>query len=566
MRKKEPLGSPWRTKEESSLFLQFVLALVGLFERPLAAARVEPAQFRELLRTRLVLDLRPADASGNAYGIVGTVLTILLGWLGGMGTGLIGLLSGNAELWVVVSQSALFLLLLFALLQSLVAMLMDPTDVRVLGRHPVQDRTLFAVRLAQLFAYLFVLGASFLAGNVLLAVWRLPVAGVLLVYPLLTLLGVCTALGMVALVVAAVLKLAGPERFQRVSLWIQVGAAAALAGGLQVLPRMLPRDFWRQLWESPSAWKTLWPPVAYGKTFEFVLGHGEFPPLALGVTLLVPVLALAVTLALASRHFIAGVQGALEGSGKPRPRWPGGLLSRLARGLVRGREQLAGLEFARALSLREGHVLRGALPQFFSMQAMTFGVCLGPRNGMGSGFLACMSAGMLAFVVPTVLELCQGTATPGARWLFLAAPLEDEAEVMRGGLKGLLLVWYGVGMAVLGLAMIAILGPAELAAIVLALELSIVMTLFYARLYGLGIPFRREIRQANMANVGLVMTMFFGLGVLGGIHWLLTRHPWSAGGGIALTAGLIALQWRGLDRMAVGRGCELAAGAKLEKG
>ena len=151
MRKKEPLGSPWRTKEESSLFLGTVLRLVGGFEGPLRAAGVDWPIFSELLRTRIVMDLRPAEASGSGMAVVGTVLSVLMAWALGLMTGLVSLL-GASSTWVVASTSALYFVLAMILLQSLAGMLMDPVDVRVLARHPVPDRTLFAVRLVQVFA------------------------------------------------------------------------------------------------------------------------------------------------------------------------------------------------------------------------------------------------------------------------------------------------------------------------------------------------------------------------------------------------------------------------------
>ena len=50
------------------------------------------------------------------------------------------------------------------------------------------DRTVFAVRLSEVFAYLLIFVASFTGGNVLLALFAKPPLAVLFVYPVLSLL------------------------------------------------------------------------------------------------------------------------------------------------------------------------------------------------------------------------------------------------------------------------------------------------------------------------------------------------------------------------------------------
>lgn len=549
-KKKEPLGSPWRTREDSSLFLATMLRLVAPLERPLRAAGVDYALFRELLRTRIVLDLRPAEASGNAFGVVGSVLAVLMSWALGLLVGLISL-SGNTQAWVVTSLSALLFILVLILLQSLAGMLMDPVDVRVLARHPVPDRTLFAVRLVQVFAYLAVQSAGFLAGNLMVAWIKNPVVPVLLVYPLLVLATTLTALGGIALLVAGLLRLVGPGHFQRVVLWMQVFVGGAAAASAQILPRLIGMERLRAMWETGSPWKFLWPPFAYAEVFASASGEGRAGALALAVTVLVPLAALLLTLRLASRHYVAGLEGADAAAVGPA-RWSRGLLARLAPQLTRGREQRIGFEFACALGRREGHLLKGILPQMLSMQAMALAMMLRERDGLEPNFFVCFSAGMLVFTLPNLLELAQGTSQPEARWLFTANPLADEDELMRGALKGLLVSWVGVGMVVAGGLQLALLGMEALLEVLLAFELAAVMGLVYARLWSFGVPFRRAIRGNQFANMGLMMTLMLAFLLLGGAHFGLSYWRPLEIAALVTLPFLLAWQWGVLDRKEIG--------------
>ncbi|MEQ1893980.1 MAG: hypothetical protein ABL998_15675 [Planctomycetota bacterium] len=562
MRKKEPLGSPWRTREDSSLFLATMLRLVAPLERPLGAAGVDYALFRELLRTRIVLDLRPAEASGNAFGVVGSVLAVLMSWALGLLVGLISL-SGNTQAWVVTSLSALLFILVLILLQSLAGMLMDPVDVRVLARHPVPDRTLFAVRLVQVFAYLALQSAGFLAGNLMVAWIKNPVVPVLLVYPLLVLATTLTALGGIALLVAGLLRLVGPGHFQRVVLWMQVFVGGAAAASAQILPRLIGMERLRAMWETDSPWKFLWPPFAYAEVFASASGEGRAGALALAVTVLVPLAALLLTLRLASRHYVAG----LEGGDAPKagaPIWTSDFFARLAPHVTRGREQRLGFEFACALGRREGHVLKGVLPQMLSMQAMVLAMMLRERDEDTSFFLS-FSAGMLVLSLPNLLELTQGTSQPEARWLFQASPLEDEDELMRGALKGLLVSWWGLAMLVAGGVQLALLGFAAWLEALLAFELAAVLGLFYARIWAFGVPFRRAVRANQFANMGLMMSMMLALLLLGATHFGLSYwRPVEIAALVALPF-VLAWQWGALDRKQIGKGDRLSTYLAVER-
>lgn len=534
---------PWHTPEERTLFLRFVLWSVARLRAPIAAFGIDYPLFRELLRVRIVLGVRPKDAKTSAWGVAGSALAILMIWFAGLGTGVLALVQPDPVVWVAASQSLLMVLLALLLFQVLAGILVDPTDIGVVAAHPIRDRTVFAVRLAEVALYVLVVVASFSAGSMMLAVFRQPPLAVLFVYPLLSLLAGATTLGLVALLFALCLRIVGPTHFQRVTLWAQILGGVVIFAGLQ-LPRFF-RDEQIELWVEDIRWLRLaWPPFQYAEVFAFASGRGA----ELGAVLaavLVPLLALWATSALASRYFVAGLQGTLSAP-RPRPAWPQGFVTALGRRAAPGLER-CGFDLAAALSRREPSFLRGVLPQLVMFQVMSIGMGFGLRRDL-SLFIP-MSAGFLFMGLPNVLTLSQGTPTPEARNLFASAPLADAGPLLRGGVKALLLQWLALPALVLLCIQLAVAGPGALPRIVLAFALTGVAVLTMTASYKLFVPFTRPIRFGESKNLGLVVLSGMVMGVLVAVHAALSLHPLALAAGVLLAAVAIRDRWRRLGRL-----------------
>jgi len=540
---------PWRAPEESTAVLRvlsWLLANSGPFYRLFA---IEPVQFRELLRVRVLLAQRPVRGGANVWGVAGIAVAVLWCFAFGLMTGIVALVADDASVWIVASQTGLGLLLLMLLFQYLAAILVDPTDIHVVAAHPVDDRTLFAVRLAEMFGYLLAFVASFTLGNVVLAAFVQPLLGVLLVYPVLSVLCGLTALGSVALLFALCLRLVGAAYFQRVTLWVQILGGTLLFGGLQ-LSRVLRREQWGLWADEHRELLVLWPPFQYADLYARLTGHAEGTRVWSSVAaVLVPVLGLVGTLWLASRSFVAGLQGTL-GPATTKERWPLGTMERLGRRLGSGTQRI-GFDFAAALSRREPHYLRTVLPQLVIFQAMALGTAFGIDRD--TGFFIPFSAAFLVLALPNVFLQAEGTAEPDAREVFLRSPVASMDDLLRGGLKALLVQWIGGSALVLLAVQTLVAGPEALPRIVLALMLASAFTLFLARRYDLAVPFTRPVRIGvqGAANFGLVVLSGLVVAVECGLYWLLTLHQLATWGGIAVAVWAVRAGWKGLDRVVV---------------
>jgi hypothetical protein len=546
---RERSGSPWATREEGSLLLALVGFVAARFGPLLRLFGVDPRAFRELLHLRVVLALRPSREA-SAWGTAGLALALVMTWVAGLGTGLIALLNEDAALWVVISHSALGFLLALMLFQYAAGILVDPSDIAVVAPHPVGDRTVFAVRLAEVAAYLALFTLAFTGGNVLLAVFGQPPLAVLLFYPVLSVVCAASTLGLVALLFALVLCVVGPAHFQRVTLWVQILGGVALFGALQA-PRFVHPEQWGLWADELARWRAFWPPYGYAAWFELAsTGHSSAPLAALVAAVLLAPLALLVTFALAARAFLAGLQGPL-GAPRPRASWPEGRTARTARLLTRTPSERAGFEFAAALSRREPHFLRAVLPQLAMFQFMALAMGFG-RHREVAMFLP-LSPGLLFMLLPNVLVQAQSTPTPAAAGLFASAPLASRDEFLRGGVKALLWQWVGAPAVALFCVQLVLVGLEGLPRILLAFELAFAVTLFFAPRYALALPFTRPIRvgETGAQNFGLILVSGLAMAAVWLAHWLLTRHALVQAASSAALALLLVVLWRDLARVRV---------------
>jgi len=536
---------PWSTPEEGSLVVRVALGLVERARLPLALAGVDAAHLRELLRARLVLSLRPALDKANVFGSATMAVGLVMPALFGAGTGIVALVADDPGTWIVSSQTALALLLMLVLLQFLGNILVDPTDVAVLSAHPVPDRALFAARLCEMFFHLGLFATSFSVGNAAVASFGQPLVGTLLVLPLLSLLCGLTSLGAVALLFVLCLRLVGPVRFQRVTLWAQILSGVVLFGAMQ-LSRGVRREQWGLWLERYGSLVRLWPPRQYADLYAFLMNGGGARLSALAAVV-VPFVALVVTLWLASRTFIAGLQGTISTPGRPAG-WPHGPLVALGRRLVRPAERV-GFDYAAALSRREPAFLRTVLPQVMMFQAMAVGLWLRDED---LTMMVSMSLASLTFVLPNVLIQSQGTLDPQARSVFLNAPVESEAVLLRGAVKGLIVQWLGLPIVLIGSALILLLGPGVLPKILFGMGLSWCTALALARRFRIAVPFTQPVRHGKQqANFGLMMLSGMVLGVQAVVYALVTLHPIGTGVGLVGVLVAIPLLWKRLDRLEV---------------
>ncbi len=548
------LGDPWHPRSRSALLLPMVLGAVDRLERPLRALGVEPVAFRALLGLRVELDLRESSFVGAGAGAgkgpsfhVGLALITTGFWLAGMMPGVAAFFVEDSFLWLALVQGMLLGMLLMVLLAHFATLLVDGTDVGVVGPLPVPGRTLFAARLGHTFVYMALLAGVYAVWPTFLGCFRHPPLRVLLLVPLCTALTTLLALAAVGLLYAGALRAFGPRVFQRVVLWIQVVTATLAFGGFQLAGRLLPARALLEATGDRPAWLGLLPPFCFGSLFEVAGGRlDELRWAGALVALLLPVAALAVSVRLASAHFASALAGGGAARG-PRAVWGPPWLARLGPGRGASPEERAGYELGLALARREPMFVRAIYPQLFGFTAMGVAMTLmpGPAGEILADAGAAMALYLLAVVGPGMLEMSQMGSNPEARWVYHLVPHARRERVLAGCARALYLGTAVPAFLLTTLLFTCLRGPTFLGDAAFAGAAAGAIVLRAGRAMSLSLPFLGPFvpGHLNTRNLPVVFGLLGALAAVVVVHVLLRLlHPVGP-----LLAAPLALAWLALE-------------------
>lgn len=543
-------GSPWREREKSSLILQFSLWLADRFRGLLTALGVEYGPFRELLRMRLALDMRP----GKGMDKINLPILLALMWLAGLMPGVFALLVTDPFEWAFIEILITSGLLAVIMVLQLANLLMDGTDLHVVGPLPVKERTLFAARFAHACIYVCLLAVCLHMWPAFLAMFRVAWWAPVALAPTALVSTVFVA-GSVALLYALLLRLFGPERFQRVTLWTQIGLSAMAMGGVHIVNQFVDYSgLFDYVQENPGALAAL-PFTWFAGMFALLAGAATTQNMMFTVAaILAPIVVAYVALRLSSRDLIAGLT-AVQGGGDVKRPWRDSPSQRVGRRLCGSATELAGYNWALALSRREPAFLRTAYAQIAGMSMMAFSFAFITRSGneVFPLHLLGYSLYILPMLIPTVLELGAYTEHPEAMRFLRALPADEPGRFKIGAIKALLFGTAFLPYAVLGpIVLLLSIGAGTHAAGGTLYAFTVALWLGFAttRRVSLTFPFSLKQRHGNVntANFGVVMGLLVVIALCIGAHFALMRFlPAFA----PVAAGLVAVaafrEYRALD-------------------
>ncbi len=542
------MASPWIEWRTPPLPVRAAGASARALAPLLRLARIEPLAFERILVARVSLEVR-GDKAPRRFS---AVLTLVLCTLSGLVPAALAYLIEDPYLWSLQELTLTTCILSLGLFFQLSNLLLDGTDLHVIGPLPVPERTLYAARIAHTLLYASALAACIHAFPLLAAGLRFGPRAWLALPPAAALATVF-AVAAVALVHALLLRLFGPERHRRATLWAQIVLGVCVMVGGQIWHRVI--DF-EALFQRLGALPRLvlaFPPAWFAGVFAALMGqrdriHAELAGLALAA----PVLALACALALARRDLIAGLS--LGGGGAAARPWSTSFFQRLGRRIASGPAERAGYDWALCVSRREPAFLRTAYPQIASYSIL--GISFFFSSGSFDRELAPYLPFSVLLIVPTVLELSAFSERPADAGCLLPLPLEPRGRFYAGTLKGLL-AGTALPAYVLLLTVAALLcGLAALPGLLLSASLIAWLALVLARLERVPLPFSRQMRYGASGNVDVgrvILALLVSVGA-GLLYALLGLVPGGRLAGAAVAALLAVREWRALERTLVRRG------------
>jgi hypothetical protein len=538
----------WISRKGSKPHIAVVLWICDRLRPLLSAARVDYPRFRAMLANRLELETLGSTKLGAVTGVVGGALLMCpLGLV----FGLIGIATHEPLYWLAAGQTMWLFFITMVLLNLSGDLLLDTTDIAVVAHLPVTDRTVLAARLAHAFTTIGMLGVFFAFFPTILGCAAFPPLLAVMVYPLATLLTSLTALGGVALLHATVLRTFGVTRFQRASLWVQIGTVTLL----MTISQLASRVPW--LYESAVAFvrehrtlDLLLPPMHFDGLWRVLEGSTSPPEYLLAAfAFALPLTLITLALRLVARRFVAALGEPVVNSSKSAPNWRQSPLARLGAWVTTSHQARASYGVALALSRRERTFLRGTWPQIGMFTAMGCGMAFG-RGGPSRVTLiafAPLALYWVAMVAFGAFDLGRYSEHANASWIFDALPAPRRASLVEGGLKALLCGTVLPVLLVLAIATTVIGGRSTLLDGVIALEATVLISLCTASFYSRDIAFTLPVRPgARLTRVVLMFAVMLASAALCGLHLLVHMSSIAQLAAIVVYAALLVWRWRAL--------------------
>lgn len=257
-----------------------------MIDRVLARFDIDPVQFHAILRTSLKVDFRtsPFTSSkerkgkrrlsglwpiGLFYGFLGLVLSFII--------------IANTDLFF--TSTVIVTILMFTIATSVLvefqSVIVMPEDFETLAHRPINSRTYFAARMANLLSYLGVITIAIGFFPVVLFTFRY---GFRPQYGLAMLLGMLGASVLVALFIifmyVNLMRVVHPRKLRRAFSYLQLIQSFVVYGSGMVFSTMLDRRMIEGLKLHQEAWMLLLPPTWFSSLLQLAAGEKVWLALA----------------------------------------------------------------------------------------------------------------------------------------------------------------------------------------------------------------------------------------------------------------------------------------------
>ncbi|MHC4062910.1 MAG: hypothetical protein ACYSUQ_02975 [Planctomycetota bacterium] len=519
-----------------------VAVLLWLFDRIAFLIRLAGAdyrQFRAILRAKLLLDNRRHTSTfrssrrspRNIF-----AYTLLFYAFMGIFVGMLLPLTPSPLAALTVVYSFVMVMVGMSLVADFTGVLIDTTDLNILGPRPVSGRTILVARLAHICTYLGLLGLALSA--VTLA------TGSICYHPLFALVYLATLACTVTLVVFCVnvfyliaLRFTDTERFKDLILYSQVAMTLLVVGAYQILPRLMDVKDLAGMTLVGRWWTYLYPPCWFAAPIELIVGDRS-PSVWLLATesLLIPLAGLVVVVRYLAPGFgrsLIGLAGA--GTGRAMSSAARGLSLRdlCSRCVVRTREQRAGFHLAWNMVSRDRQFKLRAYPQVALLFLFPILMLLLSERGPARVIASLEQSRAYLFplyLIPWLLimivMMAEYSSQFEAAWIYHALPLSHPGELVLGAFKALACRFVLPIFGLLAILLSIAVGVRALADMALALAMTGVITLAVALLACRHLPFSQQTSTLQSSGrFGRNMILLVLPAAAGGIHYLLTSVP-----------------------------------------
>ncbi len=518
---------------------KFLLKFLDLFSWAYKLIPVDYAQLRAIVEIKLITDNRRQHIAyrknqkepGNAF-----IMTLFFYSIFGVFVALALYTIPSFILSMIVFFSYLMVMVAMTMITDFSSILLDTSDNTVILPRPVDGRTLFVARVTHILLYV---------GQLTIGLCLVPAIAVFIKYDGVLLLGFLTA-SVLSVIMAVlitnglyllILQFASEEKLKNIINYFQIGMAVSIMGGYQLLPRIIERLDMDTFVFRISWWNFLMPPVWMAGAMETIYsGLTDAPHIALTVcaVLLPPAGAFLVNRYLTPLfHQKLGTLGSGEGRTEKNITNESPVINSISDWITFSPIERGSFDLIFRMLGRDRKIRLKIYPTFgyivvfgliFTMRgkddlATTWSELPGTSYHLMLLYLAFMVLQVALYEIPYSDDF-------KASWIYFSAPVEKPGELLSGMLKAIFIRLFLPGYLVIGIVILFIWGIHVVDDILFGLFNNVLMLILLALINKKHLPFSMAPSVRNQAgNLMRSILSVVIIGVLGGIHYLLTQQP-----------------------------------------
>jgi ABC-2 type transport system permease protein len=453
-----------------------------------------------------------------------------------------GLLFGG----LLIEMLSLFVALVFiytiiifmtaiSLISDFTSVLLDTTDNAIIQFRPIDSRTMAVARIVHIILYMLMITLSLSLGTLIL--------GAVKYGPLFMLLFLISLMFVVLFVVFVsnifylfLIKVSGEKRFRDIILYFQI-FMAALAMGIYQLPRLMGASFLKNFTLEIRWWTYFMPPAWLAAPVDAAV-TGVMSREALFLTLIgifLPVVCMVIVI----RYLAPGFNKAILRLEKAGPeietKIKGHKLPLFFSRLVASKPaERAAFQLVWWVSGRDRKFKLKVYPSFGYMLAMAAFMTLNQKGGLTKALLNLPNTKSYLFflyfgclLIPMALLQMRLSDQYQAAWVYYFLPIARPGEIIRGGIKAMIVKFGGIIFIMLSVLILFIWGWQVIDDICLAFLNMVIVSYALGLVVKNDFPFAKAYSVAREAQKGIVVFPLLLIpGILGVLHFILTFVPY----------------------------------------
>lgn len=446
-------------------------------------------------------------------------------------------------------------ILAITLISDFTSVLIDVRDNAIILPRPVNDRTFSASRILHIGLHVSKLAMAFALPGLVMSFF-IDGWGALLLIPEI-LLGTLFAIFTVNVVYLAVLRYTTPEKFNNVISYVQIAFSVVIFAGYQLLPRLAARVDLAAIDPLRIPWSWALPPVWFASFYSVFARPETFSPL-LGLLALAgffaPVLAIVYVMKVLAPGFnrkLSAIPANGDAETRPQPaaqkRQAGvSLADRLSRLVSSNKVEQAGFRLTWLLTSRYRDFRMKVYPSFAYVPIyVAYFFFLrpgegGPTQGLDDfrkGYSYFFVLYFASFIILTVLQQVPQSEKYKAAWVMFTTAHNAPGRILSGMFQAVVVKFFVPYFLMIAVAVTIVCGPRVIDDVILALLNSLCFGLLVASFTVRYLPFSEPVTVKG----GRFFAMFFvflAIGVIGLLHFFLSKFEWGVPAAIPVTAGI----------------------------